>query len=425
MRVKIVRDERGAVAFIVAVGLTGMLGMAALVVDMGALLVERRRMVAATDAAALAAAQTYAVEEGGAFPSIFDGPAQAQADSLAAANRSGADRETYEAIGLSGSAGRVTVGYGTERDLYFAPILGFESAQVRWEATAMWGPAGGGNPVPIELDLPTVQSCLTGAVGSQCTFWFDQLLSSSSWGLLNLGEWDVGTAPHCTNAGGSNQVGGWITGEEHILVSLGESPATHTCAIDGHRSSNWYADLTSQIGSVKTFPVADPSQEVETPGGEKYGIVSFTPLQVDGVYRGNDPAATGDWSNCRFEWAPTPGAVLDLDLVSGTGCPGGAYSQTNISQPPTLHATRGGRRSFVEGFHYTWDSSTHVVQWTSAPESQVNVEFDWGTGGACAGSRPDPNAYCLVTSYVGPHAGGIIPDPDVLDLGFRAVRLID
>ena len=74
-------DDRGVSAVIVAVALVAIFAMVVLVVDAGALLVKRRAMVRAADAAALAAAQTCLRD---------DGSAEAEADTFAALNVSSA-----------------------------------------------------------------------------------------------------------------------------------------------------------------------------------------------------------------------------------------------------------------------------------------------------------------------------------------------
>jgi Flp pilus assembly protein TadG len=53
-------DERGATAVIVVLSLIALFGLVVLTVDVGQLLFQRRGMVNASDAAALAAAQTWA-----------------------------------------------------------------------------------------------------------------------------------------------------------------------------------------------------------------------------------------------------------------------------------------------------------------------------------------------------------------------------
>ena len=134
-------DEEGAVLVIVTLSLIALFGMMVLVVDVGSLLFTRRALVNAADAAALAAAQSCGEKEG-------IGAANAQANQYTVANQSGA----AVAFGFphyfpscDSPAGLVTVRVTTERPLFFAPVLGFDSdTAVVTEATASWGGAGVG-----------------------------------------------------------------------------------------------------------------------------------------------------------------------------------------------------------------------------------------------------------------------------------------
>ena len=115
-----VRREGGATLVIVALCLFAIFGMAILVVDVGGLLLERRAMGNAADAAALAAAQSCARQEGLA-------EANRQATQYAIANSSGAAVSSgfprYEP-NCEADAGTVTVQVEVDHPLFFAPALG-------------------------------------------------------------------------------------------------------------------------------------------------------------------------------------------------------------------------------------------------------------------------------------------------------------
>ena len=138
------RGEEGAVAVIVVLSLVALIGVTVLTVDVGQLLFKRRAMVNASDAAALAAAQSCAGVDDSDSP-------EAMADLFAVDNVSVASGQITELVGCDGpSFGHVSVEYGMSQDLFFAGVLGFNGpAQVTTEATAGWGPARAGNPVPI------------------------------------------------------------------------------------------------------------------------------------------------------------------------------------------------------------------------------------------------------------------------------------
>src|SRR5919106_6543368 len=89
--------ERGATAVIVVISLVAMLGLMVLTVDVGQLLYKRRAMVNASDAAALAAAQTCAGDTDPSVPSVV-------ATTYAQYNVSAAAGGITEIVGCKGPA---------------------------------------------------------------------------------------------------------------------------------------------------------------------------------------------------------------------------------------------------------------------------------------------------------------------------------
>ncbi|HUF33041.1 MAG TPA: Tad domain-containing protein [Acidimicrobiales bacterium] len=139
-----VKDERGAAAVFMAFLLVALIGMAALVVDVGALYQERRELQNGTDAAALAIAEECAL---GLIPCVSGVTIDGIAAEYASANAG--DGISDAAIDLDDfdPTGRVTV-IGTTRDgasgqpflsHLFAPILGIDSSTVEARSTVIWG----------------------------------------------------------------------------------------------------------------------------------------------------------------------------------------------------------------------------------------------------------------------------------------------
>ena len=203
------RDERGATAVIVTLTLIALLGMIILTVDVGQLLYKRRAMVNASDAAALAAAQSCA----GLADS--DNPG-AMANTFAVDNVSTAIGGITDIAGCDGPPfGHVTVEYGMEQGLFFAGVLGFRRpGAVRTEATAGWGPTGSANPLPIVVYTGQDQgNCdIQEGIGPgvSCYLWYDNdLFDNSAFGFLNLCTatdscqqgWDVSGGGFCPNVG--------------------------------------------------------------------------------------------------------------------------------------------------------------------------------------------------------------------------------
>lgn len=151
--------EGGAVAVVLAILAVVLLGMVALAVDVGALYQERRELQNGADAGALAIAEDCVralidcTANGIKEKTLADGTAQDYADDNAQ------DQASYvENLDLDPASGTVTVDLlsedsGGNRALYhwFAPLLGFESSEVRASATAAWGPPAGLRIFPLSF----------------------------------------------------------------------------------------------------------------------------------------------------------------------------------------------------------------------------------------------------------------------------------
>lgn len=416
-------DERGATVALVAICLLAFMGMVVLVVDVGGLLTLRRRLVTSADSAALAAAQSCAKMD----------PAEAplKADELATANVPGAVRALYEHTDCgTGSSGEVTTRYNLTRGLTFAPVIGGPAERrVAAQASAIWGPAGGATPVPIEFSVTPLGElpCAHQEIGTECAYWHDNsedfgATDGSNWGFMNLAAWGVDPGASCPNSGASERAN-WIEGSTDIETKVLTRP-TYVCIDSGHSASSWYEALRNQIGRIKFFPVNDPAQMVLTSGKEKYAVVGFTAVRIDQVLKGNDPAAVGTQGasgRCTGKHSFIPNEEFDLDLL---GCYG---TEPDLIANLQLSKKSGGTATvFQPGTDYSFDTETHVVTWNTNAVKDVAIEFDWstsGTPGKCGVRKPDPNAVCLVVSWQGIQVGGSLPDAGNPDFGLRAVRL--
>lgn len=135
--------DRGAVATVVAILGVVLIGMAAISIDVAALWSDRQQLQTGADAGALAIAQACAAGSCGTPAST--------ASTLAAANKNdGAAAAQVLTPNLSPATGHVTVRTTTQRDHWFAPVLGEDSSTVTAEATASWGaPSAGITVLPL------------------------------------------------------------------------------------------------------------------------------------------------------------------------------------------------------------------------------------------------------------------------------------
>ncbi|HWL91852.1 MAG TPA: pilus assembly protein TadG-related protein, partial [Actinomycetota bacterium] len=343
-------DERGATAVIVTLSLIALLGMIILTVDVGQLLYKRRAMVNASDAAALAAAQSCA----GLTDSDDPG---SMANAFAVDNVSTAVGGITDIAGCDGPPfGHVTVEYGMEQGLFFAGVLGFDGpAQVRTEATAGWGPTGSANPLPIVVYTGQEQGDCDiqegTPAGIPCYMWYDNdLFSSSAFGFLNLCTatdpcqqgWDVGQTDSCPNVGSSLR-DDWIQGNWSGGPNDVNPPFTYVCRVSGLSSSNWDS-LEGRVGPPHVpgeedsadliFPVNDCTQQVLSDGSigcsttlapEKYAIVGFIVLHLEDVLDSAAEWGGSSLDSCgRNNFNVATNTTYPLSSVPGGNCPNGS-----------------------------------------------------------------------------------------------------
>ncbi len=126
------REERGAVVIIVAAMIAALVGVLALVVDVGMLYQQRRQLQTAVDSAALAAAMEVAEGRG-------ETAAQTVGASYVAQNK-GTTAPVSTTVSFP-SGTQVRVAATVDRDLWFARVFGRTSQGIGAQATANFGVA--------------------------------------------------------------------------------------------------------------------------------------------------------------------------------------------------------------------------------------------------------------------------------------------
>ncbi|HZK24962.1 MAG TPA: pilus assembly protein TadG-related protein [Oscillospiraceae bacterium] len=127
---RLLREEKGSAMVLVTIAMVILLGSSALVIDYGQLVLIRRKLVNAADAAALAGAQELLSEP--ASPSN----AMSTAEAYAIANGVDVDQVTAE---VTHDKSQITVTVTGIVDYTFARVLGFEQGNVSAEAKAAVG----------------------------------------------------------------------------------------------------------------------------------------------------------------------------------------------------------------------------------------------------------------------------------------------
>jgi Flp pilus assembly protein TadG len=303
-RARLFKEERGATAIIVVLSLIALVGMVALAVDGGTLVMQRRRLVRTADAAAMAAALSFAYPNP---PQSVCGTdetvAMAKADEVAVANAVDATRDpTLPGTTITGwktdcVAHTVTVKYRAPATLGFAPALGFaQNRFVSATATARWitGTPNAFFGVSMMLRASWLNSCkdangvsfmqvadpdgpgpevgVEPALGTSCGLWMNNrvssdLLGDANWGMLNLvtqpydgsswGKWgwDVPDDYNCSAVDASYR-SLWLEQGVNWPLTLNSLYPNHTyvCNVTGG-SNSVIQTLTGQVGNIKQWPI--------------------------------------------------------------------------------------------------------------------------------------------------------------------------
>lgn len=130
-------EDRGATVVLVALSMVVMVGFTALAVDVGALWSDKKQLQNGADAGALAIAQSCV--QGSC------GDVNTAADAFATANK--LDGNATGTAMVSGNT--VTVSTTSTRALWFAPVLGIDTADIPAQATARWAVQSGGQFLPL------------------------------------------------------------------------------------------------------------------------------------------------------------------------------------------------------------------------------------------------------------------------------------
>jgi hypothetical protein len=294
-------NERGATIVIVGLMLVAILGMLALVTDVGGLVAMKRRVVTASDSAALAAAQSFARNQGGLCGSVGgDSTALAAADGFAKDNVSTASSVAFTPNCHDKS---VEVQYKAPVHFFFAQVLGQGSGdEVPATSMAIWGPVGRARPAPIMVFQSQLEACgIPDTVPPDgqtipCDLTYNTFASLGPpfWGELDLSQWNADAPGACHVSADEliNEIeaGGWPT---ELALNAGGVP-TPDCADNG-RSTSVFMSLE---GKTLTFPVVSdtPISDGGGSGGAVMNVLGFVKVTVSGFDNGSTITLHTEWA---------------------------------------------------------------------------------------------------------------------------------
>jgi Flp pilus assembly protein TadG len=246
------RDQRGqAIAFMV-ISLLSLLGMAAIVVDVGYGFLSKRRDQAAADASVLAAAQYLPTDTTGA---------STEAQTLATKNFGGSLSISYSKTYTDNDT--ATTHATATAPSFFGNLFGFGSYSTGADARITVGSyTGYANAAPWTIDLGS----LPGDFGASVTFKVNS--GNKTYSAGNFGAIDLPIQPGCGTGSGASNYKGLIGGSEHsCMISVGDILPSET----GDMGNNTQSALSTR-GATQSF---DPMTVLTAEPGGYYAISDY------------------------------------------------------------------------------------------------------------------------------------------------------
>ncbi|MFL6064275.1 MAG: pilus assembly protein TadG-related protein [Friedmanniella sp.] len=276
-----VKDERGAVAVVVALVMVPLIAFAAISLDVAGMWWERQQLQTAADAGALAIAQDC-----GRGPTCGT-PSQTAQSMVTENSRSVGDTATVLTPGLSPTTGRVSVRTnGVQRHL-FAPILGVNSTALSAQATVAWGgPSGGTAMLPLAFSWCEWKKQTGGGLPSSTVAQTIYLTKSSQ---------SDATTPDCTGPSGNIVPGGfgWLTvssgscGTKTVIGNIVASDPGNS--VPSSCSTTDFAKLQNKIALLPIFDAYAGTGSGATYRLNGYAAFQLTGYHFGGQYGWNDP----------------------------------------------------------------------------------------------------------------------------------------
>ena len=253
-------DDTGATMVLVSLCLVFLIGMAALVIDIGALVQERRVLQNGADAAALAVATDCAKGACGASTNTAVSYANANADDgQADASVDFPASNTVEVTTTTRSSAGTTVKF------LFAPVMGDDDGKtVTRTAKAQWGTIGAASTIPLII--------------SECEYSLSRLDGTSEIVLY------MDSGPSCALPGSPPGGFGWLDQSGCAVPISVDSTVPGTTGVSSHGGE---ACVIPNLGKQILVPIYD----AYTGNGSHatYTVAGFVTLELTGYsFNGND-----------------------------------------------------------------------------------------------------------------------------------------
>jgi len=275
------RDERGQAIVLMTLSLVVILGMAALVLDVGNWFHTKRRLQGTADAAALAGAQQ-----------LPDDPSGAQTMAMSYANQNGGDVASANITVSSTVLPNDTISVRARKTDpgFFSGVLGIASADIDAHAKVRVGPPAQARyvaPMVVYCGQDLIQNCDGKTVptfGVPTTLPYDKMGAPGAFGMLNL---DGGTGTP-----GTSTETAWILKGFDKYLGLGAYNSDPGAKFS---SSNIQDALSARVGSVLLFPVFKTLKD--TGSNAEYDIIGWIGFRLTGfTVTGNNATLNGSFT---------------------------------------------------------------------------------------------------------------------------------
>jgi hypothetical protein len=282
--------ERGQVVGLTVLFLIVLLGLAAMVVDVGSWYAADRRAQAAADAAALAGAQ--------ALP---DDATQAGALAGEYADKNGGGAKSVTVSSRSFVNDTISVQVERPAPAHFSRIFGVDSVTVAARATALVTTLGEAKyvaPLVVHKDHPKLAGSSCPCFGESTTIPLGKMGAPGAFGVINLDNEKGGTGPPI--------LADWIVKGYQDYLPLGLYYSDPGAKFN---SSQVKGAMEARIGTVLLFPVFD---RLDGNGANaQYNIIGWAGFELaDFDAQGNDATIDGHFVSIVWEGleSETPGS---------------------------------------------------------------------------------------------------------------------
>lgn len=291
-------SQKGAVSVMVAVLVVALLGCAALAVDVGAMYSEKAQLQNGADASALAIATDCANGDCGDFmvsgEELANGNANDDSSGIAAITFPNASTVRVETNAREAGSG------DDHFSLFFARVMGIESAEIRAVAEATWGTPSTATTLPWTVSECVFKTMLSPTQLHSLSTTGDFVGYPSDTHILLRYDKNTPTFPGCEAQNGYRPGGfGWLETNTGCSTDINLSATVKGQPGNHFPNDNGKIKVCDALkDSIMDEPALIPLFDSNTGNGDNtiYSLIGFAAFQVTGYkFSGsdeiNDPAA--------------------------------------------------------------------------------------------------------------------------------------